>query len=347
MGIPCYSARFILPFAEVLSRNESFAPDALQRLHSIDPASRVPINTAHSMVIDQVTQTHDEDLGLKAARVAGLGRGGALDYAMHSAATVRSAIEVGSRYTRLFSDSLRVLLDFQGSRAIVRLGTTIPAPRAVPDFAMGYWYLNHTRTPLANAPKLECFFEHSTPERTDEYDRTFERAELCFGAGFYGFAFDREYLDAPLSTSDPSVHAVLCEHLALAASRLDENPSLSSRVRELAMQDLQGGSVSATSVARRLHMSTRTLSSRLEREGTTFTLIVDGLRRELAIAYVGHPEISHTEIAYRLGFAHVEAFYRAFKRWTQTSPGSYRRERVSSVPPPAFPDRRRRLTTSS
>jgi AraC-like DNA-binding protein len=299
------------------------------------------------MVLDQITQTHDEDLGLKAARVAGLGRGGALDYAMHSAATVRSAIEVGSRYTRLFSDSLRVLLDFKGSRAIVRLGTTIPAPRAVPDFALAYWYLNHTRTPLGKAPKLECCFEHPTPANTDEYERTFDRGELRFGAGFYGFAFDREYLDAPLPTSDPSVHAVLCEHLALAASKLDDNPSLSTRVREMAMQDLQGGSVSATTIARRLRMSTRTLSSRLEREGTTFTTIVDGLRRELAIAYVGHPEITHTEIAYRLGFAHVEAFYRAFKRWTQTSPGSYRRERVSSAAPPAFPDRRRRFTTSS
>ncbi|HVW26876.1 MAG TPA: AraC family transcriptional regulator ligand-binding domain-containing protein [Polyangiaceae bacterium] len=348
MATPCYSARFVQPFAAVLSNNERYTRGSLEKLRAIDPSSRLPIHAAHSLVIDQVAQTEDEDLGIKAARVAGLGRGGALDYAMHSAATVRSAIEVGARYTRLFSDSLRVLLDFRGPRAIVRLGTTIPAPRAVPDFATAYWYLNHTRTPLGTAAKLECFFEHEKPVNTDEYDRTYgDPAELHFDAGFYGFAFDREYLDAPLSTSDPSVHAVLCEHLALAAARLDDNPTLSSRVREMAMQDLEGGALSATRIARRLRMSTRTLSSRLEREGTTFTMIVDGLRRELAIAYVGHPEISHTEIAYRLGFAHVEAFYRAFKRWTQTSPGSYRRERASGAPPPAFPDRRRRFTTSS
>ena len=57
MSIPCYSARFIQPFAEVLSHDESFRPESLERLHSIDPTSRLPIHTAHSMVIDQVTQT--------------------------------------------------------------------------------------------------------------------------------------------------------------------------------------------------------------------------------------------------------------------------------------------------
>jgi hypothetical protein len=46
-------------------------------------------------VLDQIAQTDDQDLGIKAALFAGLGRGGALDYAMRSAPTVRAAIEVG------------------------------------------------------------------------------------------------------------------------------------------------------------------------------------------------------------------------------------------------------------
>jgi AraC-like DNA-binding protein len=85
-------------------------------------------------------------------------------------------------------------------------------------------------------------------------------------------------------------------------------------------------------------MSPRTLAGRLEREGTTFTEVIDGLRRDLALGYLDGGELQHTDIAFRLGFAHVEAFYRAFKRWTGQTPLAYRKARSSRPPAPsAFP----------
>jgi AraC-like DNA-binding protein len=67
------------------------------------------------------------------------------------------------------------------------------------------------------------------------------------------------------------------------------------------------------------------------------------LRRDLAFRYLSHREVSHSEIAFRLGFAHVEAFYRAFKRWTGLTPLSYQKVAPSSATAPArFPDRDRR-----
>lgn len=336
MGVPCYSARFIQPFAEVLARHESFDPRGVAELRAIDPAERISIATAHDMVLDQIEQTGDQDLGIKAARLAGLGQGGVLDYAMNSAATVRKMIETGARYTRLFSDSLRVQLEIRGNRAFVRLGTTVPAPRAVPDFAMAYWYSNHTKTPLGDAPKIECWFEHPTPVKTHEYDRAFGNATLNFGAPFYGFAFDREYLDAPLSTSDPTLHVVFHDHVAKLESLLTDPITLSHRVREIATKELLNGTPTLTGVARELHMTPRMLTDRLQREGATFSGLLDQVKRDLAIGYLRHPELTHTEIAFRLGFAHVEAFYRAFKRWTGETPFAYRRARPSSAPRARF-----------
>jgi len=329
MGTPSYSARFVLPFAEVLARSERYHPRSLEKLRAIDPAGRLPIATAHDLVLDQVRQAGDADLGLKAAELVALGRGGALDYAMNTAPTVRKAIEFGARYSRLYSDSLRVLLDIRGSRAFVRLGTTHPAPRAVPDFALGIWYQNFTRTPLGEAPKIECYFEHATPVHTGAYDHLFGSADLQFGAPFYGVSFDSEYLDAPLPTADTETHAVLSAHVALAASRLEDRIDTSHRVRELAMNDLLNGTPTLAGIALQLRMSTRTLGKRLEHEGTTFSRILDDLRRDLALEHVAESALSHAEIAFRLGFAHVEAFYRAFKRWTGLSPLGYRK----SLPP--------------
>jgi AraC-like DNA-binding protein len=326
MDVLCYSARFITPFAQVLSTYEGYAVESLKKLKAIDPACRIPTTIAHELAVHQVADTGDVDLGFKAARQMHLGRAGPLDYVMRSAASLRQAIEAGDRYIRSFSDVLNVKIDLQDSRAMVRLEFGVPMPRAIADFTMSAWYANHISAPLAGTPGLECWFEHSRPATTVEYDRAFAPATLRFAAPWYGFVFDRDCLDMSLATSDPSLHAVLCEHVAATMTRLDTQQTLVAKVRELAMNELSQGHPTVFSVAGQLRMSSRTLSRRLEREGTTFGTVLDQLRRELATRYVGsHDDIAFGEIAFRLGFAHVEAFHRAFKRWTGTTPLTYRR----------------------
>ncbi len=327
MELLCYSARFITPFAQVLSTYESFAPEALSKLKAIDPACRIPASVANELAVNQVAVTGDPDLGFKAARAMPLGRAGALDYAIHSAATVRESAAVADRYIRAYSDILSVRLDRQDSRAIVKLEMCVPVPRSIFDFTMAAWYANQIRAPLADSPGFECWFVHSEPSNLSSYERAFEGAALRFGAPCYGFAFDPEYLDAPLPCADPSLHALLCEHVQLTLSQSIQQPTLSGRVREIASRELLEGDPTVFTVARQLRMSARTLARRLEREGTTFSALLDSLRQELALRYVTRPELAFTEIAFRLGFSHVEAFYRAFRRWTGQTPLTYRRSR--------------------
>jgi AraC-like DNA-binding protein len=332
MNVPCLSARFVPPFAQVLATYEQFAPEALNRLKAIDPTTRIPAAVAHELAAGQVAETGDPDLGFKAAKAMPLGRAGALDYVMHSAPTVREAIEVGDRYIRSFSDVLNVRHDVDGTRARIRLEVSCPMPRAIIDFTMSAWYANHLRAPLSDATQLECWFAHSKPSHTEEYERAFAPATLRFDAPFNGFAFDREHLDAPLASADATTHAVLCEHVALAVAHLTMRRTLVARVREITMRDLLHGGPSVFSVACQLRMSARTLGRRLEREGTTFSAVLDQLRKELALGYVGNHTLGFTDIAFRLGFSHVEAFHRAFKRWTGQTPLTYRRARLPPSP---------------
>jgi AraC-like DNA-binding protein len=327
MELPCYSARFITPFAQVLSTYECFAPEALHKLKAIDPSCRIPTSVANELAVNQVAVTGDPDLGFKAARAMPLGRAGALDYAIHSAATVRESAAVADRYIRAYSDVLSVRLDRQDARAIVKLEMSVPVPRSIFDFTMAAWYANHIRLPLAESPGFECWFAHSEPSNPTSYERAFDGANLRFGAPCYGFAFDPEYLEAPLPCADASLHALLCEHVQMTLSQSIQQPTLSGRVREIASRELLEGDPTVFTVARQLRMSARTLARRLEREGTTFSALLDSLRQELALRYVTRPELPFTEIAFRLGFSHVEAFYRAFRRWTGQTPLTYRRAR--------------------
>jgi len=44
----------------------------------------------------------------------------------------------------------------------------------------------------------------------------------------------------------------------------------------------------------------------------------------MALQYVGRTEMPLTEIAFLLGYSHVSAFSRAFRRWTDETPHDYR-----------------------
>jgi AraC-like DNA-binding protein len=78
-------------------------------------------------------------------------------------------------------------------------------------------------------------------------------------------------------------------------------------------------------VAKALAMSRRTMTRKLEAEGTTFTALLDELRRNLALRYAASTDLLLTEVALLLGFSNAAAFNRAFKRWTGMAPIEYRR----------------------
>ncbi|MEM6890428.1 MAG: AraC family transcriptional regulator ligand-binding domain-containing protein [Pseudomonadota bacterium] len=76
--------------------------------------------------------------------------------------------------------------------------------------------------------------------------------------------------------------------------------------------------------ARALKMTPRTLNRRLKAEGTSFQDIKDALRRDIAIRALQHSADSIDQIAFDTGFSAPANFHRAFRKWTNRTPGSYR-----------------------
>ena len=66
-------------------------------------------------------------------------------------------------------------------------------------------------------------------------------------------------------------------------------------------------------------MGERTLQRRLRDHGTSHRQIVDDVRRRLAEQLLVRDDTSILEVAYEVGFARLQAFYRAFGRWTGRS----------------------------
>ena len=171
------------------------------------------------------------------------------------------------------------------------------------------------------------WFEHAQPEDLSEYARIFGQNKILFGMPHNGFVFAAELLSRPLPSADDKLHALIRKHADALVAELPRAQSFTQRVRELLLKELEGGNPSAVRIASALHMSGRTLTRRLEDEGTTFKDLLDDLRKSLSLRYVGSTDLGLSEIAFLLGFSQSAAFHRAFKRWTAQTPLEYRRSR--------------------
>jgi len=77
-----------------------------------------------------------------------------------------------------------------------------------------------------------------------------------------------------------------------------------------------------------LFMSSRSLTRKLSKEGTTFQSIKDEMRRDLAIEQLVKTRDSISQIASKVGFENLPSFHRAFNSWTGSTPNAYRRIRI-------------------
>lgn len=314
MELSC-SARLIHPFLRFVGANERRRELVPEGFWKAETDTRVSLEMAQAMLDRGVEHTKDDHLGLKIGSSMRFGHGGPFDYIVRSAANIEDAVAVASKYSRLLADDFHLTFETWRSRGFIRLSGVWP--RSSAEFAMGSLFSVHL-SDLAS--QLEAWFPEPPPRDTAVHEALFPGVALHFGAPFLGFGFAEKLARLPLPGSDPEVHALLLSRADRMLEEVMSQKTISLAVQRFVVRDLREGGPTPESVARALHMSPRTLSRRLACEGTTFNVLVEDVRKERAFELLRDPKIPLTEVAFLLGFSHVESFYRAFKRWTGTTP---------------------------
>ena len=96
-------------------------------------------------------------------------------------------------------------------------------------------------------------------------------------------------------------------------------------VRELIRTRLVSGQPRLEDLEMTAGFSPRTLQRRLAEAGTSFQILLDDVRTELACTRLEESRKAISEIATDLGYARVAAFSKSFRRWTGVSPSEYRK----------------------
>lgn len=328
MAEPSMSMRLVSPFLTTLKK-QGIDPRVLRFLEHADPDSRVLASTALDLLRIAVRITQDEALGLRAALETSPGDYGDVEYASGSCTTLGEALDFLSRYYFTLDGSCTLRHRCVDGRVQVLFHQPRePFCRAMIDFTLSMAFLAYVRWVNVHPSDYEVCFPYPAPADLDPYKEVFgSRTRLTFDASCTAATFPEQDLRYPLRFSDEKLHSLLAEHLRHRYLTQGLEPSLSDSVRSLIMDELPNGSASSSRIASRLGMSKRSLSRKLDEEGTTFKNILGNVRLARAVHDLLLESHSISEISVRLGYSESAAFHRAFRKWFGSSPSAYRRAR--------------------
>lgn len=163
----------------------------------------------------------------------------------------------------------------------------------------------------------------ATPPDAGNYSELFN-APTVFDQPVSAFWFDAKRLEGLVRVDETGLRDFLTDPLTKFFYPRRANDETSAKVRgHLQQSKPVWPDLDATAAA--LLTSATSLQRNLAKEGTTFQALKDKLRRDMAITYLNSSTMPLAELADMLGFSESASFQRAFKAWTGSAPGSYRR----------------------
>ncbi|MGR6874095.1 AraC family transcriptional regulator ligand-binding domain-containing protein [Pseudomonas sp. HK3] len=262
-------------------------------------------------------------LGFDHGQQVEAGRWGVLGFIASTAQNFQAAIEAQYRFQSLSGNMGAPLQFCQGGVTTLQW---VPAYNCSYHFAeqivTGLVSLARDVTNNLNYAPNAVYFTHKAHANVSNYERYFQ-CSVLFDAEFNGLEVHNELLEVPLRKSDTETHNVLVKH---AQSLLEEQTFTSPLevIKDYVVKTLPSHVPDIEEVSSYLNLSVRSSQRKLQEYGTSYSQVLDAIRKELALTYLRQTQNSVLYISERLGFSEQSAFQRAFKRWTGTTPKRYR-----------------------
>lgn len=303
----------------------------IRRIELTKTDPRIAFSKFAALLNRAAIELDDPYLGLHLGSQINFRRAGLLAYIMLNTPTLGHAFINSSRYGRVHSDVVDVVIE--QDKKVWRATNYFLDPEIGRDPSIIDIYLAadiqiaRTLTDVEIVPK-RVQFAYPKPRDTSEHRRVFG-CTLKFGADVSAIAFEASTFDLPVESSDDRLLKILERYaeeiLAKLTKAAANSDPILQEVREIIIHYLPTDiKPTIERVAADLHMSTRTLSRRLSENGITFRELVDSLRRSLTERYLRDEEISLAQITFLVGYTDQATLNRSFQRWTGLTPREYR-----------------------
>ena len=288
-----------------------------------DPGARIPVA--------QVVRALDlaaEDLGnplVGVHAVRHLRPRGPLFYLLLSGPDTRQAIRAYARFARVALDSLDLRFFERAHHAELTFDPGDPLLRAnhnVLDYVIATSLVS-MRSTIPGFVPLGIDLAHPEIGSPGETARAFG-CPVRFDRRISAVRISLATLDSRPFAANHLIAEQL-EKMSQAMLATVTATTARERVANTVRQILASGTTpQRVDVARRLHVSERTLQRQLEQEDVTFKEVRDEVRAELSQALLSDRSMKVEAIAHSVGFAEVASFSKAFARWSGGSPSNFR-----------------------
>jgi AraC-like DNA-binding protein len=250
--------------------------------------------------------------------------------------TLRDALEVLAEYRHRINSNLSVQVDEHGDTAFIQEVFALNPPvvsRQVNDVALGVLY-KLCRALMGESWRPQCVcLSYERPPSPDRaiYDRLFD-CPLQFGSDFDGIVVDRAEMDR----ENPRADAALARHARqLVGAMIDPGTRTIAEEAEHAIRLLMpAGRANIGGVADALGTNVRTLQRWLDRDGASFSDLLDRVRVQQVSQHFGNRRLRLTDIAHLLGYSTLASFSAWYRQRFGETPtdGRNRAQTAKSAP---------------
>lgn len=280
----------------------------------------VPGSMADALFELGATSLGDPAIAVTVVNAIPIGGIGVLDYTLCTSPTVRDALRKVAEHYGVATQRAKLELVEDGATAqlrFIRMPNMTHSRHWVefPLLAITARIRSTSGNPMTFR---EVSFQHVAPSDQSAHDRYFG-VPVAFGAAGDAMTFDAGVLDLPLKTASATMAALLEARIKELAPALATVDPLLDRVRRALSQMLDEKRTDVDELAKRLGTSKRSLQRSLGDLGTSHSEMLDRLRKERAFQLLDRG-LKVADVAAELAFTAPSAFFRAYRRWTGTSP---------------------------
>jgi AraC-like DNA-binding protein len=292
------------------------------------PATRVSLNQVIEFYRNAAKLSRDPHFALHTGLRLNVSAHGMYGFGILSSTNFRQTINFAMKYHQLATPVITINFKEQSGCGI---WTFMPLPdvridarlyKFVVEMQFGIILSLHRDVMGPSFAAREIHVTYDPPADAPNYPDIFG-SPVLFGQSENALLFDAAWLDGTPNLGNENSYATV---VALCDGLMEEfklRTGLVGRVRRAVMINLMRP-INFDDIAKSLNMSARSLRRKLREEDTSFRMLVDELRKDVAIKYLRDTDLTVEDIAEALGFSDAANFRHAFRRWTKGSPHEFR-----------------------
>jgi len=266
---------------------------------------------------------NDEMLGFKFGQIFESDRWGVLGYIALTSLNLADAMKAQYKFQSLSGNMGVPTLTLDDTNSTLQWVPAYNCSHHISEqIITGFISLARTLTNKGGLAPEGVFFTHKAHSGRAYYEAYFN-CPVKFDSTFNGIVIPNTELQAPIRKSDSELNKVLCDRASAMLAQQTFNSPMEV-IKGYILKTLTDHVPEIEEAAQHLGLSVRSMQRKLQEHGTSFSQVLDAIRKEMALTYLRQTQNSVLYISDRLGFSEQSAFQRAFKRWTGMTPRRYR-----------------------